>query len=98
MQVQKDKLALAALPIAIYLLATSVTVDFSGSSCQSEEGSEMREALCVSQSVDTKVYKEYFGFVELPVYFAGYDIDFLNKILFLYSAVLAGITLKTTVS
>lgn len=83
-----SKVAALWLPIALYILVTSVSFGVVSGDCDRDEDG-LSEQMCTEMSVSADVYKEYYGVIEMPVYFAGYNIELLNQLVILYSAAAA---------
>lgn len=97
MDLSLSKLAALWMPVAIYIFVTASSFGSPAASCEAG-GQALSEQLCLGMSLNTDVSKTYFGLFELPVYFAGVNIDLANYGVIFYSTLLSVTTLKVVVN
>lgn len=83
---REDILMLAGLFFACYLLFFSFSVKSLNASCTPSSTSESGDAhlsMCTGTDISTSVTKKYFwGFLELPVYRWGLNLELLHYFVF----------------
>jgi hypothetical protein len=71
-----------AVAVLVHLVVVFFQVPELGSEARCG-GANADVSLCADTRISTETTLDYFGLVELPVYFAGFNVEYLHYVLFL---------------